>query len=189
MNTRLFFAVAAACVSTLTAFSADELKSLMPAFGPDGKEFTATGKDDHKLKGWLPKDWVDNSDWAAVNATYTKLSDPPKEGITAIRIAVEKVDEGQLQFTSWTKPKFKKDVKYVIEGWIRSKENTGITVGARQPGEPYEFYAEQALETGPEWKRFTFEFSLTEDREAFVMFYKQDTGTVDLGGIVVRERK
>ncbi len=178
-----------ALVCAFSSFSADEPKSLLPAFGPDGKEFNSKGKGGHTLRGWLPKDWVDNSDWAAVNASYLRLSDPPKEGVTAIRINVEKVDDGQLQLTSWTKPKFQKGVKYVIEGWVRSKENSGITLGARQPDEPYEFYTEQALETGSEWKRFAFEFTLSESKEAFVMFYKQDAGTVDLAGIVVREKK
>ena len=164
-------------------------QGLLPVFGSAGAEFTVKAKDGNATKGWLPKDWVDNSEWAPVSATYTKLNDPPKEGVTAVRIKVEKVDEGQLQLTSWTKPVFKKGVKYVITGWIRSAESAGIKIGVRQVGEPYEFYAEQDLTAVSEWKPFTFDFSFTEDREAFVMFTKQETGTVDLAGIAVREKK
>jgi hypothetical protein len=190
MNAKPFLVIAvtvALAFTALTAYGAEE--SLLPVFGPGGAEFTIKAKDDNKTKGWLPKDWVDNSEWAAVSATYSKLTDPPKEGVAAVRIKVEKVDEGQLQLTTWTKPTFKKGVKYVITGWIRSADNSGLKVGVRQPAEPYEFYAEQDLTADKEWKPFTFDFSFSEDKEGFVMFTKQDTGTVDLAGLVVSEKK
>ena len=171
------------------ALAAQESQSLVPAFVKEGRDFTNNGQEGHKLKGWLPKDWVDNSEWAQVNATYSKLDDPPKEGVIAVRIQVEKVDDGQLQLTCFQKRTYKKGVKYVVEGWVRSKGGAGLNVGIRQLGEPYEFYAEQPLEGAAEWKRFTFEFSFSEDREGIVMFYKPETGTVDLAGVVVREKK
>jgi len=184
----LLTAVAVALAFTaLTASAADE--SLLPAFGSTGADFTIKAKDNNQTKGWLPKDWVDNSEWAAVSATYAKLTDGPKEGVAAVRIKVEKVEEGQLQLTTWTIPKFKKGAKYTVTGWIRSAEGSGIKVGIRQPGEPYEFYAEQDLTADKEWKPFTFEFSFTEDKDGFVMFTKADAGTVDLAGLVVSEKK
>ena len=189
MNMRRFLSTVAIAAFAATTLAAEEVQSLLPPFGPDGAPVATNAKDGNKLSGWLPKDWVDNTEWAAVSATYSKLADPPKEGVTAIGIKVTKVDEGQLQLTSWTKPTFKKNVKYAVEGWIRSKESAGLKAGIRQTGEPYEFYAEQALEATPEWKRFSFAFSLTEDKEAFVMFTKQETGAVDLAGVVVREQK
>ena len=171
----------------LTAFAAEE--SLLPAFGPAGAEFTVNAKDGNKTTGWLPKDWVDNTEWAAVSATYSKLTDPPKEGVTAVRIKVEKVDEGQLQLTSWTRPKFKKGVKYVVTGWVRSADSSPMKVGVRQTEEPWEFFAEQDVSASKEWKPFTFEFSFNEDKEAHVMVVKQETGTIDLAGLVVHEAK
>lgn len=180
-------AAAMSWAATSTVRAADDAASLLPTFGAEGAEVNSKGKEDHKVTGWLPKGWVDNSEWAQVNATYTKLSDGPKPDMTAVRVNVTAVDDGQLQMTSWTRPTFKKGVKYAIEGWIRSKEGSGIQAGVRQPGEPYEFYAQQDLTATDEWKPFTFEFTLDEDRPAFVMFVKQDTGTVDLAGIVVRE--
>lgn len=174
--------------AALTALAAEN-QSLLPAFGTEGAEVKVTAQNGNKVTGWLPTDWVDNTEWASVSATYTKLSDAPEKGIGAVSINVTKVDDGQLQLTSWTKPTFKKDVKYVVEGWIRSKESSGIKVGVRQPGEPYEFFAENDLTATTEWKKFSWEFTLTADQEAFVMFVKQDTGTVDLAGIVVRAAK
>ena len=94
-----------------------------------------------------------------------------------------------MQLTSWTKPTFKKGVKYVVTGWIRSPDNAGMKVGVRQPGEPYELYAEQDLNAATEWKPFTFDFSFSDDKEAFVMFIKQEIGTVDLAGVAVGEKK
>jgi hypothetical protein len=188
MKLKLFVSAIAGIIIASACLAADEAKSLLPAFGPDGTEITTTCKDGNKTTGWIPKGWVDNSEWAPVSATYSKLTDPPKAGVTAIRIKVDKVSDGQLQFTSWTKPIFKKGVKYVVEGCVRGKD-ASIKIGIRQPGEPYEFYAEQTLDGAAEWKPFTFEFSFTEDKEAFVMFVKPETSTVDLAGIVVREKK
>jgi hypothetical protein len=91
MNAKTLLITAVTLALAFTAFAAEE--SLLPAFGIDGAEFTVKAKDNHQTKGWLPKDWVDNTEWAAVSATYAKLPDGPKEGVTAVRIKVEKVDE------------------------------------------------------------------------------------------------
>src|SRR5438270_774247 len=69
---------------------ADLPKSVLPVFGNEGVEFSVKAKDGHTVQGWLPKDWTDNTDWAAVNATYTKLSDSPDKEAGAVRIKVEK---------------------------------------------------------------------------------------------------
>lgn len=185
---QLLLSLAAAALAS-TVLAADGVKSLLPAFGPEGAEVSVAAQNGNKCSGWLPKEWVDNTEWASVSATYSKLSDPPKEGVTAVGIHVTKVEEGQLQLTSWTKPTFKKDVKYAVEGWIRSKDSSGIKVMIRQPGEPYESFAEQDLAASAEWKPFSFPFSFTEDKDAFVMFTKAETGAVDLAGLVVREQK
>jgi hypothetical protein len=191
MNTHLKECLSAIAITAMApaAFAADDAKSLLPAFGPEGAVVSTTAQNGHTVTGWVPKDWVDNTEWASVSATYEKVPEAPKEGVTAIGIHVSKVDEGMLQLTSWTKPLFKKDAKYVVEGWVRGKEGSGIKVGVRQSDAPYEFYAEQDLSGAPEWKPFSFEFSFGEDREAFVMFCKAETGAVDIAGIVVREKK
>ena len=172
----------------LTATAA-ETKSLVPAFGTTGVEHTLKAKDGHKITGWLPTDWVDNSEWAAITITYTKLTDAPAAGVGAVRIQVVKADDGQMQLTSWAgKLKFKAGGKYLVEGWVRSKDAAGLKVGIRQQGDPYEFFAEQDLSTTPEWKRFTFNFSFTEEKEGVVMFTKPEVGTVDLAGVAVTEK-
>ena len=169
---------------------AETPKSLLPAFGNEGAEFTTKAKDGHVTKGWLPTDWKDNSEWAPVSATYTKLTDAPDKAVGAVRIKVEKVDEGgQLQFTTYAgNQKYKKGTRYAVSGWVRSAERTSVNVGTRQTKEPYEFYHEQELATGPEWKRFEFAFTPTMDFEAFLMFVVREVGTVDLAGVVVEEK-
>ena len=66
-----------------------------------------------------------------------------------------------------------------------------MKVGTRQIGEPYEFYHEQELSTGPEWKRFEFAFTPTMDFTAFMMFSLSQRlgGMVDLAGVVVEEKR
>ena len=182
--------LAAALLAACFTVSAQETKSLIPAFGAEGKDFDTKAKDGHKIKGWLPKDWVDNSEWAAITINYSKLTDPPKEGVGAVRIQIVKVDEGQMQLTTWEgKMVFKKGVKYVVEGWVRSKDKADFKVGIRQQGDPYEFYSEQSLSTTPEWKRFTFNVAFDTDKAGVVMFTKPEAGTVDLAGVTVNEKK
>jgi len=165
-------------------------KSLLPAFGTEGAEFTTKAKDGHIVKGWLPTDWKDNTEWAPVSATYTKLADSPDKAAGAVRIKIEKVDEGgQLQLTTYGgNQKYKMGTRYVVSGWVRSADRLSVNVGTRQIGEPYEFYHEQELATGAEWKRFEFAFTPKMDFTAFLMFVVRETGTVDLAGVTVEEK-
>jgi hypothetical protein len=177
----------------LCAFASSVLaeppKSLLPAFGNEGAEFTTKGKDGHVTKGWLPNEWKDNSEWAAVDATYTKLTDSPDKDAGAVGIKIAKVDDGQLQLTTFGGiQKYKKGVHYVLRGWVRSPDLLTVKVGARQISEPYEFYHEDDLTTGKEWKRFEFSFMPTMDIAAFVMFVVRDVGTVDLAGVTLEEK-
>lgn len=165
-------------------------KSLLPAFGNEGAEFTAKAQGTHTTKGWLPTDWKDNSEWAPVTATYTKLTDSPDKAAGAVSIKVEKVDEGgQLQLTTYQGlQKYKKGTKYVVTGWARSASGLAVNIGVRQMSEPYEFYHEQELSTGSEWKKFEFAFTPTMDISAFPMFIVREAGTVDLAGVSLEEK-
>lgn len=165
-------------------------KSLLPAFGTEGAEFTTKAKDGNVTKGWLPTDWKDNSEWAPVSATYSKLADSPDKAAGAVRIQVEKVEEGGLlQLTTYGGiQKYKKGTRYVVTGWVRSPGGLAVNVGARQQADPYEFYHEQELATGKEWKRFEFAFTPTMDIAAFIMFVVRETGTVDLAGVAMQEK-
>ena len=165
-------------------------KSLLPAFGYEGAEFTSKAQGSNVVKGWLPTDWKDNTEWAAVSATYTKLTDSPDKAAGAVRIKVEKVDEGQLQLTTYQgNKKYKNGTRYVVTGWVRSPDKLAVKLGVRQMGEPYEFYHEEELTTGTEWKRFEFAFTPAMDFEALPMFIVRETGTVDVAGVVVAEKK
>ena len=182
------FAAVLLCVLSASGM-AEPAKSLLPAFGNEGAEFTVKGQSDHVTKGWLPTDWKDNTEWAQVNATYTKLTDSPDKAAGAVRIKVEKVDDGQLQLTTFQgNQKYAKGKHYVVTGWVRSAEKSGVKVGVRQKGDPYEFYHEEELTTGPEWKKFEFAFTPAMDFEAFLMFVVREVGTVDLAGVVVVEK-
>ena len=172
----------------IAVFAQEKPASLLPVFGAEGREFTAKAQGGKAIKGWLPTGWDDNSDWATLAATYTKLKDGPKEGVTAVRIEVKDLGEGQLQLTSYSgKRVFKKGVKYAIEGSLRGSAD--FKVGVRQPGDPYEFYVEQDLSGGKEWKAFKFEFTFESDKEAFIMFVMPGSGTMDVAGVTVREVK
>jgi hypothetical protein len=187
--TALLIVTAALLFTFSTPILAQAPKSVLPAFGTEGTDFTVKAQNSHVVKGWLPKDWSDNTEWAAVTATYTKLADSPDKAAGAVRIKVEKMDEGQLQLTTYQGiQKYKKGAKYVVTGWVRSADQTGVKLGVRQKGEPYEFYHEQELTTGAEWKKFEFTFTPSMEVEAFLMFVVSQTGTVDLAGVAVEEK-
>ena len=164
-------------------------KSLLPPFGNEGSEFTTKAQGSHVIKGWLPTNWSDNTEWAQVSATYTKLADSPDKAAGAVRIKIEKVDDGQLQLTTYQGiQKYEKGKRYVVTGWLRSAEQSGVKLGVRQKSEPYEFYHEQELSGGAEWKKFEFSFTPTMDVDAFLMFVAREVGSVDLAGVTVEQK-
>jgi len=174
---------------TITA-SADAPKSLAPAFGTDGAEFSIKSRDGNTVRGWLPKDWNDNTEWAPVTATYTKLTDSPDKDAGAVRIKTEKVEEGgQLQLTTYQGiQKYKKGTSYVVTGWVRSADRTGITVGIRANKEPYDFFHQMDLPTDGDWKKFEFAFTPSSEIEGLLMFVVRDVGSVDLAGVALVQK-
>lgn len=183
-----------AAVALLAATSlavAQAPKSLLPAFGTEGREFTVNSRDGNTVKGWLPNGWNDNTDWAPVTATYAKLPDSPNPSVGAVRIKIEKVEEGgQLQLTAYEgSQSYAQGKRYVVSGWIRSAEKLPVIVGARQMEDPYEFFHEQELSTETEWKRFEFAFAPNQDLKALIMFVVRETGTVDLAGVSVEQKQ
>jgi hypothetical protein len=177
------------CGGLSVPLRAEAPKSLLPAFANEGVEFTNKAQNNHVVKGWLPNEWTDNTEWAQVSATYTKLTDAPDKALGAVRIKVEKIDDGQLQLTTYKGiQKYKKGVRYVAAAWLRSADQTPVKVGVRQKGEPYEFYHEEDLTPGAEWKRFEFSFKPAMEVDAFLMFIVNQVGTVDVAGVTLEEK-
>lgn len=173
-----------------TALQAEPPTSRLPVFGTTGRQFDKVCKDNHVVKGWLPKDWVDNSAWAAVNAIYTKLDDGPAKEVGAVRIEAKNIDSGQLQLTTFEgDQKYFKGAKYFITGWLRSSTNSTIKVGAREEGASKDFFDQMYLTGAPEWRAFEFVFTPEKDCDAVIMLVMKDPGTVDLAGLTVAEKK
>jgi len=175
--------------SSLPQFLAAAENSLLPAFGPDGNEFTTKAQSNHVVHGWLPKDWEDNTEWAPISATYSKLDDGPEQSVPAIRVNLEKMDDGQLQFTSYEGERtYEHGKSYRVSGWVRSPNQTAFSVGARQSADPYEMYYEQEFPTEGTWKPFSFDFAPAKDIKALIMFVVKTVGVVDLAGVAVNDR-
>lgn len=169
---------------------AEPPRSRVPVFGKAGWEFNKQAKSSHDIRGWLPQGWLDNSSWAALSATYTKLTDSPDAEVSAVRIKLESLDNGQLQLTSWQgEYEYFKDKKYVVSGWVRSPNESIIKVGAREHAEPHAFYAQGDLTPTAEWARFEFVFEPEMDCDAWIMFVMTKPGTVDLAGVMVTEKE
>ena len=163
-------------------------KSLLPVFGAEGDEFTTPAQKNHVIHGWLPKDWNDNSEWAPITATYSKLDDAPDKTGVALRIKVEKMDDGQLQLTSYAGERiYEKGRIYRVSGWVRCPDRVTVSVAARQSEGPYERYHEKDLATEATWKQFEFEFAPKNDIKAIIMFSFERVATVDLAGVTVTD--
>jgi hypothetical protein len=172
------------------ALRGEPAASKLPVFSTAGYQFNRASKDDHLVKGWLPKNWVDNSKWAAVNATYTKLEDPPEKGVGAVRIEAKNVDSGQLQLTTFEgNNQYFKGTKYTVTGWVRGTMNTTVKVGFRDEGEPKGFFEEMFLTGTEAWRPFELVFVPEKDCDALVMVVMREPGSIDLAGLVVTEKK
>ncbi|HEY3899996.1 MAG TPA: hypothetical protein VGM54_15415 [Chthoniobacter sp.] len=182
--------IAAALCSGLSGFArAEQLESLLPPFAGKGYDFKKESKDDHHISGWLPVKWCDNSKWAAVNATFTKLDDSPDKDQAAVRIEVKNVDDGQLQLTSFEgNSEYKKGATYLVTGWVRSERFTQLLVGAREEDDPHDFYKQIEVPTGARWSKFKLEWTPEMDCVAWIMFVIKAPGTVDVAGITVTEK-
>jgi hypothetical protein len=175
---------------SLPLLRAEHTGSLLPVFGGPGYMLNKQSKDNHTITGWLPKKWCDNSTWAAVNAVYSQLLDPPAANVTAIRIDIQAVDEGQLQLTSFEgNSEYKQGVKYSITGWVRSSGGSAIKAAVRADDESHAFYIEQDLKGTAEWKPFEIIYTPDQDRKGWVMFVMKQAGSVDLAGICVTEKQ
>lgn len=164
-------------------------KSLLPVFGTQGREIQPKAKDGYDIRGWLPRDWIDNSSWAPVSALYSQLNDAPMEGLGAVRIEVTKLDGFHLQLTTKQGARdFKSGKTYVLSGWVRSPQNTGVFACFLQNAEPRDVYAGKDLEVSSDWKQFSFEWKPDIDSSA-VMFHVHQVGIVDLAGIVLEEKQ
>jgi hypothetical protein len=173
---------------TLSAL-AESPKSLLPVFGTEGRQIEPKAKSGYDIRGWLPKDWSDNSSWAPVSVMYSQLKDVPEEGVGAVRMEVMKVDAFQVQLTTKGGARnYKQGSTYVVTGWVRSPTLTGLWVGFRQDEEPRAFFLGRDLEVDTEWKRFTVEWVPERDCAAWLLFNVPKAGTVDLAGIVLEEK-
>ena len=173
---------------TLSAL-AESPKSLLPEFGTTGRQIDPKAKSGYDIRGWLPKDWVDNSSWAPVSVMYSQLKDAPAEGVGAVRMEVMKVDAFQVQLTTKNGARpYKQGSTYVLTGWVRSPMLTGVWVGFRQDEEPREFFLGRDLEVDTEWKRFTIEWTPERDCNAWLFFNVPKAGTVDLAGVALEEK-
>ena len=185
---RAILLVLTACFAFSPLLHADPIKSLLPVFGDEGEEFSTKTQQGNLVHGWLPNGWVDNSEWAPVGAAYSKLDDRPDDALGAVRIKCEKIDDGQLQVTSWAGERtYLKGKRYRVVGWLRSAEPRRLTVSIRQLAEPYETYHEGEVATGTDWKPFEFDFQPEQDRKAIVVIALGEPGTVDLAGVSVAE--
>jgi hypothetical protein len=168
---------------------AEQPKSLLPEFGTVGRQIEPKAKSGYDIRGWLPKDWVDNSSWAPVSVMYSQLKDAPAEGVGAVRVDVLKVDSHHVQLTTKNGARnYKQGSTYVLTGWVRSPTLTGVWVGFRQDEEPKDFFLGKDLDVDTEWKRFSVEWVPERDCAAWLFFNVQKVGTVDLAGIVLEEK-
>lgn len=174
----------------ITAFAAEPPTSLLPVFGTKGWTMQGKGMQGYEIRGWLPKDWIDNSSWAPVSAVYTQLNDAPAADIGAVRIEVTKRHSHHVQMTTKDSARpYKQGTTYVLSGWIRGPLDADVYAGFREDDEPHKYYAGQNLSATPEWKRFSFEWTPEMDTTAWVMFSFHKIGAVDLAGIALEVKK
>jgi len=185
---RLISAAVLCAMSAITA-SAEPATSLVAAFGSEGREFTQKAQPGHDIHGWLPKGWEDNSSWAKVSATYTKLNDSPEKDAAAVRIEFTKRDSHHVQFRPQKGPlPFKKGATYRVTGWARSAEPAKINVGFHDADATAGYFDQEDIATGSQWARFSFDWTPDQDCKGWLLIVVQDPGTVDVAGIALEAK-
>jgi hypothetical protein len=175
-------------MSAFTA-SAEPATGLVPAFGSEGREFKQKAQPGHDIHGWLPKGWEDNSSWAKVSATYTKLDDSPEKDATAVRIEFTKRDAHHVQFRPQKGPlTFTKGTTYRVSGWARSAEPSKINVGFRDADAAGGYFDQDDIYTGKKWARFSFDWTPEQDCKGWLLIVVQDPGTFDVAGITLEAK-
>jgi hypothetical protein len=165
----------------------EPLTSLMPVFGVEGAEFTHPTQKGQAVSGWLPTGWVDNSEWAAIAATYEKLDDFPDDAFGAVRIKLKELEaDAELQVTSYEGERtLAKGKPYRVFGWVRSPESHQVAVTLRQLNEPYQQYARIDIPTSKRWAPFELNFQPDRDLKAIVVVGMQEVGTLDLASVTL----
>ncbi|MBI5773259.1 MAG: PD40 domain-containing protein [Verrucomicrobia bacterium] len=154
-------------------------------FGAAGAEFTAVNKDGQTSKGWLPRGWSDANAASPISVTYEKLTDAPQSDVAAVRMTASSTARGQAALRG---PRFiaRHNVRYTIEGWVRSAGRADLGVSARQFIEPFQKFQDQNVRTTADWKAFKVQFTPTQDFAADLVLSISTGGAVDIAGVTIR---
>ncbi len=141
---------------------------------------TAQGQANPEVSGVLPAGWTeDSSAWADVKVTCQVQE---QDGQRYLRLAVQEVKEGRVQFCKRGLPGLGKEAFYRLTLRARSARESMIEYGVRLSGEPYEFLWNTRKTLKSDWQELNHDFQV-KDPGAEIGFWINLDGagdTVDL---------
>lgn len=138
-----------------------------------------------RITGSLPPGTEDDSAWADVDVEYAPVRDRPFAGSGALRIRVDQIRQGVVQFRVRGVP--------VTTNWfakvtlaVRSPGSVPIRFGLRKVGAPYNYYGQREVSALPEWARHELLVPpLADDSGAALVVEVRTPGVVELDEITV----
>lgn len=133
-----------------------------------------------RVTGRLPAGWRDNSSWARAWVNY----EPKREkGRTFTRVDVERIEEGWAQ-AAFDLPDVEGTGLMRLSLEARSPTGMGAEVGIRQRDRPYRFLWRTGLATGPQWRKFSYRFTLERNRQPIGLYLVMNSvGALDLANL------
>ncbi|MGB9595187.1 MAG: hypothetical protein ACPL7B_02800 [Candidatus Poribacteria bacterium] len=139
-----------------------------------------------QIKGNLPDGWVDNSNWASLNAEYIPLEEG---GTRFLRINVEKLMSGWCQLAySQPLPKPSEGNYYRLSLKLRNPSRVTIAVAIRAIDEPYEYIIIEKGNFSKSWQEYTFNYQTKSvDKPIGLYFAVIGEGFCDVARLELQE--
>lgn len=124
-------------------------------FEGDWQDIDIAAKDGGRIQGQIPAGWRDNSNWAAVSATYSCDRQMPNSGDACLKVTAAQVNSGNVQLAAQTLTLTEPGV-YRVSIHLRSERAGALRLQLRQEAAPYAAYGGMLVMPTREWAKYDF---------------------------------
>ncbi len=138
-----------------------------------------------RITGTLPQGMQDDTSWADVVVQYEPLHGEVYGGTQALRVVVQKINQGTCLVASHSFP-LTNAQWLAVRLAARSGSGMPMTIGLRQRGTPYAHVWKKTIQVRPEWQLFSFLVPPTRmESNAWLLLSLEQEGIIDLDDISV----
>jgi uncharacterized protein (TIGR03437 family) len=130
------------------------------------------------ISGMAAVNWYDNSSWANPTVTYSEDTSNPHGGTSSQKVEVTSpgtASGAAVQFVQAVT--VAPERAYTFSAWVRGTPGMELHLILRQAGQPYAYYAAQAVNLTSEWRQVTATGTVHDTGEVLLMFHTNSAGT------------